>query len=420
MSEFKLLSRTTKLFAVLAVIVAFGGGYVTGIRGLFAGNIPNQALAAVGVEKMPAGVDFDQLWKAWRIIDEKFVPAGISTTTDQATTTEDINNEKLWGMIAGLASSLNDPYTFFLPPQEQEAFNDELSGSFEGVGMEIAVKDNVLTVVSPLKGTPAEKANILAGDKILKIDEKDTKGLDVSTAVKRIRGPKGTVVKLFMYRDGWKEPKTVEVTRDVINIPIVTTKKRDDGVFVITLASFTSNSTDLFRNALKEFSDTKYDKLVIDVRGNPGGYLEAAVDMASWFLPEGKVVVTEDYAGHRENVVHRSRGYNIFTDKLKMVILVDKGSASASEILAGALKDYGKAKLVGTQTFGKGSVQELVDITDKTSLKITVARWILPNGSNITGEGIAPDVEVKVDEKDKEKGRDTQLERAAEFLVKGK
>lgn len=282
--------------------------------------------------------------------------------------------------------------------------------------MEIAVRDKVLTVVSPLKGTPAERAGIKSRDLILKIDGVSTEGMDVSKAVQKIRGPKGTVVTFSMLRDGWNAPKEIKVTRDVINVPVITTTARTDGIFVIAVATFTSTAPDLFRKALREFVESGDRSLILDLRGNPGGYLEAAVDMASWFLPLGKVVVTEDYAGHAANVVHRSLGYNVFSDKLKMVILVDRGSASAAEILAGALHAHGVGKLVGTNTFGKGSVQELVEITPDTALKITVARWVGPDGVHIPQDGIAPDVEVEISDEDAKDGKDPQLDKAVEIL----
>lgn len=415
----KLFSRFSKpLLGAVVVGVAVGGlfGYAAGLNRLFADRLPAQALAAVESYKQPDGVDMTPIWKAWSIIDDKFVPASVASTTKQATTTAGKNQERVWGMVGGLAASLGDPYTFFLPPQENKDFSDDLSGAFEGVGMEIAVRDQVLTVVSPLKGTPAEKAGIKSGDRVLKIDGTDTHGMDVSTAVHIIRGPKDTQVTLYMYRDGWKGPQDVKVTRDVINVPIVTTKKRDDGIFVIAISSFTSNSADLFRTALKEFTDSGDTKLVLDLRGNPGGYLEAAVDMASWFLPQGEIVVTEDYAGHQANVIHRSRGYDIFTDKLKMIILVDRGSASASEILAGALQQHHIAKLVGTNTFGKGSVQELVDITPDTALKVTVARWLEPDGTHIPLEGITPDIMATTSDEAVKAGKDLQMDKAAALL----
>lgn len=366
----------------------------------------------------PRDVDLDPVWKAWQVIDEKFVPAAVASTTKVATTTAERNQERVWGMIQGLAASLGDPYTYFMPPQEASQFAADMSGLFEGVGMEIAVRDQVLTVVTPLKGTPAARAGIKSGDKILKIDGESTEGLEVDAAIKKIRGPKGTQVTLLIAREGWLEPKEIKVTREVINIPIVNSELRSDGVFVISVATFTSNAPDLFRDALREFVESGSNKLIIDMRGNPGGYLEAAVQMASWFLPPGKIIVTEDYAGHAQNIVHRSMGYDIFNDNLKVVILVDKGSASASEIFADAMRYHRGAKLVGTNTFGKGSVQELVDITPETSLKITVARWLGPDGMQIPLEGIKPDVEVKITEEDVKAGKDPQMDKALE-VIKG-
>lgn len=399
--------RTAIAGGIILVALAFFGGFT------FAAHMAVRAQSAAGA---PAGVDFSPVWKAWGVIDEKFVPAAVSTTTPAATSTADANQKRVWGMIQGLAASLNDPYTFFLPPVENQEFTDDMSGSFQGVGMEIAVRDQILTVVSPLKGTPADKAGIKSGDHILKIDDASTQGMDVSTAVRKIRGPKGTEVVFMILREGWNAPREIKVVRDVINVPTVTTEARPDGIFVITLATFTSNSPDLFRKALREFIQSGDTKLILDLRGNPGGYLEAAVDMASWFLPSGKVVVTEDYAGHENNIIHRSLGYDVFNENLKMVILVDRGSASASEILADALHYYGKVQMVGVNTFGKGSVQELVDITSDTALKITVARWLGPDGLQIPKEGIVPDVKVELTEEDAKAEKDPQLDKAVEIL----
>lgn len=399
--------RSVFVVGVLALAIGFAAGAV-----FFSGN----GAGAGELGGAPEDVNFSPVWKAWRVIDEKFVPAAVATTTHLATTTEEANQERVWGMVQGLAQSLGDPYTFFLPPKENEIFNEDISGAFEGVGMEIAVRDQILTVVSPLKGTPAERAGIKSGDRILKIDAVETRGLDISDAVSRIRGRKGTQVSLLVLREGWGEPREIKVTRDIINVPSIITTARPDGVFVIELSSFTANSPELFRQALREFVESGYQDLILDLRGNPGGYLEAAVDMASWFLPAGRVVVTEDYAGHAGNIVHRSRGYDVFNENLRMVILVDRGSASASEILAGALRHYAVAKMVGEKTFGKGSVQELVEITSNTALKLTVARWLGPDDVQIPIDGLVPDVEVKVTEEDTKAGKDPQLEKAVEVV----
>ncbi|MSU73739.1 S41 family peptidase [Candidatus Kaiserbacteria bacterium] len=403
------------LAGVLIAAAAFGGGFLIG--GKKAGTPAAVALSLNAGP--PPGVDFSPVWKAWAVINEKFVPVSVASSTPvvaSSTSSSKDTEKRVWGMISGLAASLDDPYTFFLPPSENEQFASDMSGSFEGVGMEVAVKDKVLTVVSPLKGTPAERAGMKSGDLIIKIDGISTEGMDVTQAVKKIRGPKGTVVTFVVLREVWSESREIKVTREVINVPVVTTTARPDGVYVIEVATFTSSSQDLFRGALRKFVESGDTKLILDLRGNPGGYLGAAVDMASWFLPLGKIVVTEDYAGHAVNVVHRSLGYNIFNSNLKMVILVDRGSASASEILADALHDHGIAKLVGTNTFGKGSVQELVEITPGTALKITVARWLAPDGVHIPQEGITPDFEVKITEEEVKAGKDPQMDKAVELL----
>ena len=404
--------RTVVAGAIVVTALAFALGLLVGTnRGGAAGGLLD------GGAQAPAGVDFSPVWKAWQIINDQFVPVPVASSTPVvASSTVSSDQERVWGMIQGLAESLNDPYTYFLPPVENKQFTQDMSGAFDGVGMEIAVKNQVLTVVSPLKGTPAERAGIKPGDQILKIDELDTRGMDINTAVSHIRGPKGTQVALLVFREGWEAPREIKVTRDVINVPTLTTTARADGIFVIQLYTFTANSPDLFRNALREFVQSGDAKLILDLRGNPGGYLEAAVDMASWFLPSGKIVVTEDYDGHGDNIAHRSFGYDVFNENLKMVVLVDRGSASAAEILAGALRHYGIAKLVGVNTFGKGSVQELVDITSDTSLKITVARWLGPDGTHIPVEGIAPDVNVPLTEADAKAEKDPQLEKAVELL----
>ncbi len=350
--------------------------------------------------------DFSPFWKAWNTINEKY-PAP-DKITDQ---------DRIYGAIAGLVGSLNDPYSVFFTPEEAKSFEEEIAGNFDGIGMEVGIKDKVLTVIAPLKDTPAYRANIKSGDKIIKIDETSTAGLRIEEAIKLIRGEKGTTVTLTILREGDKQPQEIKIVRDTINIPTLDTELRSDGIFVIKLYSFSANSANLFRNAMKEFVDSGSGKLLLDLRGNPGGYLNATIDMASWFLKSGKVVVTEDYGGNRPPEIFRSKGYDIFTDKLKFVILIDGGSASASEILAGAMQDHGKALLVGTQSFGKGSVQEVVDITPDTILKITVARWLTPNGISISEKGLTPDYIVEITPADFEAKKDPQMDKAVELLL---
>jgi carboxyl-terminal processing protease len=365
----------------------------------------NNAVISASTTK---AVDMGPFWDAWKILDNKFVDTHHKT----ASTTE---QDKVWGAIQGLAASYGDPYTVFMPPVEAKTFDEDISGDFEGLGMEIAVKDGWITVVSPLKGTPAAAAGLLSGDKIISINGTSTANMTTEEAVKLIRGPKGTTVKLMIAREGKTSTFEKIVTRDVINIPTVDTELKD-GVFVIHLYNFYAKSPELFRDALKKFIDSGTNKLVIDLRGNPGGYLDGAVSIASWFLPLGKVVVREDGGANNGEKIHRSLGYNIFTDQLRLVILADGGSASASEILAGALRDHGLAKIVGTKTFGKGSVQEVIKLTSNTSLKVTIARWLTPNGYSISESGLIPDFEVKMTDDDRAKARDPQLIKALEVV----
>lgn len=415
------------IFAALLLAGVFYAGFSFGERY----ESPIEKARTLEGKEAPEGLvlttDFSLFWSAWNALNEKYVPA---TTTAIAS-----DEEKLWGAIIGLTASLKDPYTVFFPPEESKIFESEISGNFEGVGMEIGIKDNVLTVIAPLKGTPAERAGILSGDKILSIDDASSADMRVDQAVKLIRGKKGTVVRLMIFRAGVSKPFEVNVMRDVIDIPTIDTELkpgtttaqaggdetgsglRKDGVFIIRLYNFSANSPRLFRDALREFVESGGNKLLLDLRNNPGGFLDAAVDLASWFLPAGKVIVTEN-AGEKGTKVHRSRGYNVFNKNLKMVILVNAGSASASEILAGALREHNIATLVGSKTFGKGSVQELVKLTPETSLKVTVARWFTPEGHSISNGGLSPDIEVELTPEDIEKKRDPQMDKAIELLTK--
>ncbi len=406
-----------KIIPLAIVLLLILGSFILGAKSNFYKDTPIKIIN--GTDEELNTVDLEPLWKTWKILDKKFVKEKIEG--EEEITIQD----KVWGIIQGLTNAFGDPYTIFLPPTESEMFESDIEGNFEGVGMEIGTKDNSLIVIAPLKDTPAERAGMQPKDKILEIDGKSTKNMDTSNAVKLIRGEKGTEVVLLIEREGESEPLEISIIRDVIDIPTIETEVKEgselkNGVFIIRLYSFTSVSPNLFREALRKFiQNGTTDKLIIDLRGNPGGYLEAATDMASWFLPIGEIVVTEDYGGREPNKIHRSKGYDIFNDNLKMAILVNGGSASASEILAGALSEYGKAILIGTKTFGKGSVQELIKITPETSLKVTVARWLTPKGNSFSHDGIDPDVEVEITEDDFEyikDGGDPQLDKAIETL----
>lgn len=388
--------------AVLLAGVSFAAGSLFGDVARSASN------SSLGNAFAPEGVDLYPVWKAWYLLDERFVPA---TTTDPLT-----SEERVWGMIQGLTASYGDPYTVFMPPQEAAQFEEDISGEFGGLGMEVGVRDGFLTVITPLKGTPAERAGIMAGDKVLTINGEQTQAMTVDEAIGKIRGEVGTDVTLTLAREGESELLEKTVTRGVIKVPTAETQMRDDGIFVISLYNFGGTAIEEFRRGLRELHESGAKKLIIDLRGNPGGYLDAAVDIASWFLPAGKVVVSEDFGKNAEPLVHRSKGYRGLPGNLEVVVLVDKGSASASEILAGALKDQKVATVVGEKTFGKGSVQELIDVTSNTSLKVTIARWLTPNGYSISNGGLAPDIEVVPTKEDIAAGKDVQLNRAVELL----
>ncbi len=358
------------------------------------------------------GVDFAPFWKAWNTINEKYPGA------DEIT-----NQDRVYGAISGLMHSLNDPYSVFFSPEEAKSFEEQIAGNFSGVGMEVGIKDDILTVIAPLKNTPADRAGIKSGDKILKINDTLTSDLTVDKAIKLIRGEKGTELTLTILHSGEQKAVEIKVIRDTIEIPTLETEMRKDGVFVIRLFSFSANSASLFRDALKEFAMSKSDKLILDLRDNPGGYLDTAVYISSWFLPAGKVIVSEDYGGDKDPEIFRSKGFelirnkteNVLGDNLKFVILIDSGSASASEIVAGAMQDQKKAILVGEQSYGKGSVQQVLDMTKDTILKITIAKWLTPNGNTIAQKGLTPDYVIK--NVKTIKGDDPQVAKAVKLLL---
>ena len=385
-----------------ALIAVFYIGYYSGQNG-GAAYSDQQATNS----QFATSAQFDPFWKAWSILQQKSIYE--ASTSEQT---------KIWGSIEGLASSYGDPYTVFFPPQQSKMFHDDITGNFGGVGMEIGMKGNQLVVIAPIKDSPAAKAGVKTGDAILTIGATSTSALSVDEAVSFIRGPIGTKVSIQFLPTGASKPVTKSIVRDTINIPTLDTDAKPGGIFEIKLYSFTSQSPDLFRNALRDFVVSGDHKLILDLRGNPGGYLDAAWDMASWFLPAGKTVVTEDFGKSAPAQVYRSKGYNVFAgSNLEMMILVDGGSASAAEILAGALEEQGIAKLVGTKTFGKGSVQELVPITDDTSLKVTVARWLTPKGHNLSHDGLDPDYNVPISDTDAKAGKDSQLDKAEQLLT---
>lgn len=347
-------------------------------------------------------IDFNLFWESWKLLEDNFVYK------------DRINYQTmLYGAIEGLAKSLNDPHTVFMTPPEVKRFQEDVSGSFNGIGAEIGIRKNQLLIIAPLKDTPAEKAGLRPKDVILKIGDKSTNDLILEEAVSLIRGPKDTEVTLLIYRDSFDKPKEFKIKRDIIKIPVIKLEIKDE-VAIMAIYSFNQELIPEFRAATQNILKTGVNKLVIDLRNNPGGFLEVAQDISSYFLPWGKVITIEEFSNGKKDYF-KSRGYNKF-DKFKIVVLVNSGSASASEILAGALRDNLGVKLIGEKTYGKGSVQELKDLKDGSSIKVTIASWLTPNEHKINDTGLEPDIKVETTEEDIENNKDPQLEKAIEVV----
>lgn len=351
----------------------------------------------------PSDFDFSLFWQAYHEIVNNYVDKGT------------IDNQKiLYGAIAGMAKSLNDPYTVFFPPEEKKQFLEDIAGQFSGVGMEIGVKDGQLQVVSPFEGTPAQKAGLRPGDKIIEINGTSSSDITVDEAANLIRGPKGTEVTLTIQRESWKEPKEIKIIRDVIEIPTVKWELKDNGVAYLKIYQFSQTSALDFQKMANEILNSKAKKIVLDLRGNPGGLLNQAEEIAGWFLKRGEII---DIVQGKEREEHKAKG----NEKLlnyPIVILMDKGTASGAEILAGALKDDRQVQLIGEDSFGKGLVQETENLADGSLLKITTAKWFTPKGTSISHVGLTADIKVEMTEADYTGGKDPQLEKALEIINK--
>jgi carboxyl-terminal processing protease len=349
-------------------------------------------------------VNFNLYWELWDKLKSEYVDK------------DNISDKVMfYGSLRGMAASLGDPYTTFMDPKDSQDFSNDLSGTFEGIGAEVGMRDDVITVVSPLSGSPAEKAGLKAMDKILDINGESTVNMSVDKAVSKIRGPKGTKVKLTIYRQGFKETKDIEITRDTIYVKSVKTELRSDKIFVITISNFNEDTTSLFGEAVRTAIKDNPRGILIDLRNNPGGFLDSAVAIASEWLTSDEVAVSEKYSNGKEDKYY-AKGSPHLKD-YKTVVLVNGGSASASEILAGALQDYGRAKIMGEKSYGKGSVQTLDTFSDGSLAKITIAKWLTPKGNSISEKGITPDIEIKNTDEDFNKGLDPQLAAAVNFLL---
>ncbi len=425
----------------LLVAVAGYGGYAIGYKdgsgtlisppgflGLY--NTATLSEPTLVLEDPGKSVDFSNFWKTWYILEKNFNPA--ATSTFSASTTE----SRVAGAIAGLAQSYGDPYTVFIPKKQAEVFKESVNGEFEGIGAVLSIENGAVFVSALLPKSPAESAGVEVGSVLVAVDGQSILGENLEQIVRRIRGAKGTDVVLSVRRPNAEAQSDVTITRGLVAIPttatrvvsaaksvidavVEKTKKRIEGMagavgavfkeaeekeeqaakqefFVLQLAQFAKSSVEAFIADLNKFAESDTPYLIIDLRGNPGGFLEVAVDLSSYFLPKDALVVSSRTGPDASASEYKSVGYHTL-DKLKgrrIVVIVDKNSASASEILAGALQDHGVAKVVGERSFGKGSVQSLVDIGDLGSLKITISRWYTPNGKNISETGIVPDVVV--------------------------
>lgn len=366
--------------------------------------------AWVGVTKIayhvaqPETIDFSLFWDAYNKLSQKFIdPSKI------------VGQKVIYGAIAGMTNSLGDPYTDFFNPEQAQRFQEDLAGSFSGIGVEIGIKKNMLTVVSPLKGTPGENAGLKAGDIIVKINDKDSTDMTTEEAVTLIRGPKGTIVTLSIFREGWTLPKDFKITRDTIKVPSMEWSLKDNGIAYMQIYSFDEALTADFKKNALQIMQSPAKRIVLDLRGNPGGYLSVAQDIAGWFLPAGQVVTIEDFGKGKDQQIYKAQGNASLAD-YPIVILIDQGSASASEILAGALKDDRNIKLIGEKSFGKGSVQEVVNLRGGSFLKITIAHWLTPKGNLISEVGLLPDIKVSISDEDLKLKKDPQLDKALEII----
>ncbi|OQB44578.1 MAG: Carboxy-terminal processing protease CtpB precursor [Parcubacteria group bacterium ADurb.Bin159] len=321
-----------------------------------------------------------------------------------------------YGALEGMVNGLEDPYSVFLKPDLAKMFEEDISGNFEGVGMEIGIKNNQLTVIAPLPGTPAERAGLRTGDEIYAIDGEATAGLSIDMATLLIRGKKGTPVTLTIWREGWETLKDIEIIRDTIKIQSVKWEKKTPTIAYLRIVHFSENTLEEFEEAVEALNPASLKGIILDLRNNPGGYLDTAVDIAGWWVEENK----EEIVVSSKNNIHQIQSYKTKSRgnfaNLKTVVLINNGSASGAEILAGALQDWGKATLVGETTFGKGSVQVLIPMADGSALKLTAAYWYTPKDRSIEKMGIEPDIKIEFTEEDYLKEKDPQLEKAMEIL----
>jgi len=400
------------LGAILVIISFIAGVFVGGLNGTDGTTTAvKQEVLRVLTNRNAApppevkDIDFNKFWDIWKTVKERYVK--------QAPT----DSQMFYGAIEGMVASLKDPYSVFFDPELAKKFNQDLEGVFDGIGAEIGIRNDQLTIIAPLPGTPADKSGLKAGDRVLQIDDTDTTGMMLEEAVSRIRGQRGTSVNLLIGRESLKEPKLFTVIRATITVEPVKwkmVKKGGKQVVVITLSHFNDVTAPKFADAVRAALLENPAGVVVDLRNNPGGYLDSAVQVAGAWIPR-EVVVTEKFSDGKEQKYTAPDGGKLADTHT--VVLINGGSASASEILAGALKDLGKAKIVGEKSYGKGSVQDYMSYDDDSALKLTVALWYTPRGISIDKQGISPDVEVKLTPEDINADKDPQLDSAVDMIV---
>lgn len=382
--------KPVKIIAALVLIgAAFGLGFLMGKK-----NCPVCP---------PSNIDMSLFWQTWDAVSQNYVD---KTKIDP--------QKMVYGAISGMVGSLGDPYTVFFDPDESKQFLEDSNGAFEGVGMEIGVQRDEITVITPIEGSPAKAAGIKNGDIILKINGTSTANMKLDEAINLIRGPKGSSVTLTIYRDDWKEKRDIKLTRDVIVLPSVKLTFKDNNIAYLQLYQFSEKAGDDFKNAALQILSSPAKSIVLDMRGNPGGYLNVAQDIAGWFLDKGQLVTTENQGNDKPQIKYTSLGPSLLV-KYPIIVLMDEGSASAAEILAGALRDDRGAQLVGKKSYGKGSVQEVEPLSGGSSLKVTIAKWLTPKGNQISEKGLNPDVDVAISQADATAKKDPQLDKALEI-----
>ncbi len=391
------------IFGTLTLVAALMGG--TFLLGYEAGTHEPKNIIVRGAANLepnePVPADFSTFWQAWQLINDEYLKNA-----------EVANMTKVEGAIKGLVSSLGDPYSAFFNAEDNKKFQEDIQGNFGGIGAELGIRKDVVVIIAPLKNTPASRAGLRAGDMILKINSTSTEGMTIDEAVSLIRGPEGKPVTLTIFRDNWDKPREFTITRARIDLPTIDFEMKNGAIAYIQLHSFNNNATSFFYQAASKALSEGSRAVVLDVRDDPGGYLGVAVDLAGWFLPRGTLVVSE--VGRNNDKQEFKATGNEALAKLPVVVLINNGSASASEILAGTLRDNRRAPLIGEQSFGKGTVQQLENLRDGNSLKLTVAHWVLPSGVIFESGGLKPDIEIEMSDEDIKNNKDPQLDKALE------